>query len=171
MTCRTALAARVCLLGLVLTSFALRAQDISPEQGAAVREGIQATLDAYRELAAAGRWDDLVKLYVEDPRFRWVESGAVVARSVGEIRRYLATLPAGARIETTFEETEILAASPGVAEVVTRFRTRVADAQGRGYSFGGVMTMTLVQHREGWKILSGHASSAGDRSPAEKKRR
>jgi ketosteroid isomerase-like protein len=167
---RTTRSGPVLLLILLLAGSALPAQsapEVSPEQATAIRQGVQATLDAYREHAAAGRWDALMQLYSDDPRFRWVESGTVVARSAEEIHRHLAALPKSTRIETRFQDTEIIPAASGVAEVVTRFETRVSDAMGGGYSFGGVMTMTLVQRAGGWKILSGHASSTMDRRRAK----
>ena len=137
----------------------LRAEEITQAQAAAIRQGVQTTLDAYREQAAAGNWDALLRLYADEPQFRWVESGVVVSRSPDEIRKHLTALPAGTRIENTFQETEILPVAGGVAEVVTLFQTRLVDAHGGGYSFGGAMTMTFVQRGNAWKILTGHASS------------
>ena len=165
MTQRTILAARSLLLCLAAAS-ALNAQEMSPAPAASLRQGVRATLDAYREHAAAGRWDALIALYDDNPHFRWVESGVVVSRSVGRIHEHLGELPAGTRIETTFQDAEIMPLAPGVAEVVTPFQTRVVDAKGGGYSFGGVMTLVLVQRGGGWKILSGHASSSTRRSPS-----
>jgi ketosteroid isomerase-like protein len=135
------------------------APELSPERAAAVVSGVQATLDAYRKLAAAGRWDALMRLYADDPRFRWVANGAVEARSVAEIRQHFFALAPEARVETTFEDTEIAALSPDLARVVTRFKTRVVDPYAGGFSFGGILTTTLVRLPDGWKILDGHSSS------------
>ena len=155
---RTIKTALVLLLGLTAGS-TLRAEELSPPQAEAVRQGVQATLDAYRELSAAGQWDALLRLYADDPHFWWVTSGTVVSRSVDEIRKYFTELPAGTRIDTTYQDTQIIPVTPGVAEVVTSFQTRLVDPKGGGFSFGGMLTMTLVQRGDGWKILSGHASS------------
>ncbi len=151
-------------LFLGIAGSTLRAQEVSPVRALVVRQEVQAALGAYRAHAAAGRWDALLELYVDSPHFRWVESGRVIARSVGEIRKYLAALPAGTRIENTFEGLEITPVTPDVAEVVTRFTTRLVDPKGGGTSFSGAMTLTFVQHGDGWKILGGHASSADGRS-------
>jgi hypothetical protein len=137
----------------------LRAQELPLAQAAAIRKSVQATLDAYREHAAAGRWEELMRLYADDPRFRWVSSGIVEARSVEQIRKYFAALPPGTRVETTYQDAEITPLAPGVAAVTTLFQTRLVEPQGGGFSFGGALTMTLVERPEGWKILSGHASS------------
>lgn len=155
---RTIRAALVLVLGLAAGSSA-SAQALTPAQSAAIRQEVRSALETHRQLAAAGKWEALLALYVSSPDFRWVESGVVVARSAEEIRRYLQTLPAGTRIENTYEATEITPLAAGAAEVVTRFQTRVVQPQSRGYSFGGVLTMTFVQRGGGWKILGGHASS------------
>jgi hypothetical protein len=133
--------------------------EVPAERAAAIREGVQATLDSYRQLSAAGRWEGLIKLYAEEPNFRWVTNGRIVARSVDEIRKYLQALPPGTRFETTYEGTEILPVTASVAEVVTHFQTQMRDDKGGGFGFGGMLTMTLVERQGSWKILSGHASS------------
>ena len=134
-------------------------QTLSEDQAAAIRRGVQATLDAYREHAAAGRWEELMRLYADEPRFQWVASGIVEARSVDQIRRHFAALPPGARVENTFQDTEITPLAPGVAMVTTLFQTRLVDPQGGGFAFGGALTMTLIERPDGWKILNGHSSS------------
>jgi ketosteroid isomerase-like protein len=139
---------------------AASAQDMREAPEAALRRGVQATLDAYRELSAAGRWEELMRLYADDPRFRWLSNGRVEARSVEQIRKYFAALPPGTRVETTYQDAEITPVAPGVAMVTTLFQTRFVDPKGGGFSFGGALTMTLVERPDGWKILNGHASGA-----------
>jgi ketosteroid isomerase-like protein len=157
-------AAAVLLLGLLAAaaagggSRAAHAQQMPEAQAAAVRKGVQATLDAYREHAAAGRWDELMRLYADDPRFRWVSSGIVEARSVEQIRKHFAALPPSARVETTYQDAEITPLAPGIATVTTLFQTRLVDPQGSGFSFGGALTLTMVERPDGWKILGGHSS-------------
>ena len=140
------------------------AQTLPEDQAAAIRRGVQATLDAYREHAAAGRWEELMRLYADEPRFRWVASGIVEARSVEQIRRYFAALPPGTRVENTYQGTEITPLASGVAMVTTLFQTRLVDPQGGGFAFGGALTMTLIERPDGWKILNGHSSSPVRRS-------
>jgi ketosteroid isomerase-like protein len=137
----------------------LSAQELPEAQAAAMRKGVQATLDAYRELSAAGRWEELMRLYADEPRFRWVSSGALEAHSVEQIRKHFAALPAGARAETSYQEAEITPLAPGVAMVTTLFQTRLVNPESGGFSFGGALTMTLVERPDGWKILNGHSSS------------
>ncbi len=135
------------------------AQELSPDQAAAVRQGVQATLDAYRTLAAAGQWDALMRLHADDPRFRWVANGAVEARAVGDIRKSFEALSPGVRVETSYQNTEITPLSPDLAYVVTSFQTRLVDPNSKGFSFGGILTMTFLRRPDGWKILNGHSSS------------
>ena len=144
---------------------ALQVQEMTQEQAAAVRSGVQAALDSYREHAAAGRWDALLRLYADDARFRWVANGVVEARSVEEIRKYFLALPAGTRVENTYQDTEITPLAPGIAQVLTQFQTRLVDPKGGGFSFGGILAMTLVDRGDGWKILNGHSSSPIHRGP------
>jgi muconolactone delta-isomerase len=151
--------------GTGVASALQRAPELTPDQAAAVRAGVQAMLDSYRELGAAGRWEALLRLYADDARFRWVANGVVEARSVEEIRKHFLALPPGARVETTYQDTEITPLAPGIAQVLTHFETRLVDAKGGGFGFGGVLAMTLVDRGDGWKILNGHSSSPSRRQP------
>jgi len=153
------------LLGLAAAArpAALRAEEMSEAQTAAIRQGVQATLDAHGRLSAAGSWEALMRLYADEPRFRWMSNGAIVARSVDEIRKTFLALPPGSRFETTYQDVEITPLAPGVAQMAAPFHTRVVDSKSGGYAFGGFLTMILVERADGWKILSGHASSPRNR--------
>jgi hypothetical protein len=157
MTTTTA-AALVLLLGAIAGS-PLRAQPVSPDQAAAIRQGVQATLDAYRERSAAGQWEALLRLYADEPQFRWVSNGALVARSFDDIRKHFLAQPAGSRAEQTYQDVEITPLAPDAAEVLTRFETKLIDPAGAGFSFGGLMTLVMVRRGESWLILSGHSST------------
>lgn len=159
---RTGRAALALLLGAVALgggARAARAEEMPEAQAAAIRRGVQATLDTYRELSAAGRWEALGRLYADDPRFRWVTNGVVVARSVETIRKTFAAQPAGSRAETTYQDVEITPLAPGLAQAATPYQTRLVDPKGGGFTYGGYLTMILVERPDDWKILSGHASS------------
>lgn len=163
---RTALAVVLAggLAALACASFA-GAEETSAARAAAVRQGVQATLDAFCKLSAAGQWEAVMRLYADEPRFVWVTNGVVESRSLDKIRQHFTATPAGTRVETTYSDTEITPLAPGVATVLTRFETRITDAQGGGFHFGGLLTMTLVERGDGWKILDGHASSPVRREP------
>lgn len=149
------------LLGLAAAGpAALRAEEMPEAQATAIRQGVQATLDAHGKLSAAGSWEALMRLYADEPRFRWMSNGTIVARSVDEIRKTFLALPPGSRFETTYQDVEITPLAPGVAQMAAPFHTRVVDPKSGGYAFGGFLTMILVERADGWKILSGHASSS-----------
>ena len=80
-------------------------------------------------------------------------------RSVDQIRKYFAALHPGTRVERTYQDTEITPQASGVAMVTTLFQTRLLDPQGGGFTFGGALTMTLIERPGGWKILNRHSSS------------
>ncbi len=140
--------------------------ELSDAHAAAMRDSVQATLAALRQYSAAGQWDSLVRLYADDPRFWFVENGAVRYRSAGQIRQALGSVPPGTRIETTHEGTEITPVAPGVASVATLFHTRFIDSTGAmAFTFEGAATLTLVHRPDGWRILNGHSSSPSPRRP------
>lgn len=129
---------------------------------AAIRDSVQATLDAFLRYSAAGQWDSLGGLYAEGPDFRWMEQGVVQYRSADQIRQAMARVPSTTRVETTHHDTEIVALAPGVASVATAFHTTFVDSRNpEGREFGGVITMTLVHQEAGWRIVVGHTSSPG----------
>jgi len=122
-------------------------------------------LAAFRAHIAAKQWDSVARMYVDDARFRWIEDGVVRYRSAAEVRQALAGLPSGMRVETTYDDTEIVPLALGIATASTLFETRFADSTGRGFGFGGAITMTLVHETGGWRFLGGHTSSPKPRGP------
>lgn len=144
----------VALLMLAAAACAHAPRTLSATHISAMRDSVQETLGLFRRYSAASQWDSLSRLYVDDARFRWVENGMVRYRSAAEIHQALAALPPNTRIESTYQDTEIIPIAPGIASVVTRFQTRIAD-----FSFGGAITMMLIHRDDGWRILGGHTSA------------
>lgn len=131
---------------------------------AAIRDSAQAVLDAFRRYSAEGQWDSLGSLYADEANFRWLEQGVVQYRSPAILRQALRRVPPGTRIETSYNDTQVVALAPGVASITTAFRTQFVDQGRPGAEFGGVLNMTLVHREAGWRILVGHSSSR----PAER---
>jgi ketosteroid isomerase-like protein len=129
---------------------------------AAIRDSVQATLDAFRRYSSAGQWDSLAALYADDADFRWMDQGVIQYRSPAQIRQALARIAPGTRSKTTYFDTKIVALAPGVATVSTIFHTQFTQGGRPGAENGGVLDMTIVHRDDGWKILLGHSSS---RSP------
>lgn len=129
---------------------------------AAIRDSVQATLDAFLRHSAAGQWDSLATLYDDSPDFRWMENGVVQYRSAAQIRQAFRRVAPGTRIETSHTDTEIVVLAPGAASVATAFYTKFIDPRNpSGLEFGGVMTMVLAHRPAGWRFVVGHTSSAG----------
>lgn len=127
---------------------------------AAIRDSVQATLDAFRRYSAAGHWDSLAALYASDADFRWLEQGAVRYRSAGQVRESLRRASPATGIETDYWDTEIVPLAPGVATVATAFHAKFLESgRSTGREFAGVLDMTLVHREGGWRILIGHSSS------------
>ena len=136
------------------------AQPLTAVHAAAIRDSVQATLDAYRRYSAAGQWDSLATLYATEPEFRWLEQGAVRYRSAAQIREALRRSSPTTRIETDYWDTEIVPLAPGVATVATAFHAKFLESgRSTNREFSGVLDMTLVHRNGGWRILIGHSSS------------
>jgi hypothetical protein len=154
-------------LVLVVTSAVLAgacgvpaARPLTAVRAGAIRDSVQATLDAFRRYSAAGQWDSLAMLYAVEADFRWLEQGAVQYRSATQIREALRRAPRSMRVETDYWDTKIVPLAPGVAAVATAFHTKIRDSGGGAAGeFSGVLDMTLVHRDQGWRILIGHSSS------------
>jgi hypothetical protein len=143
----------------VLTGCAAPAPELTAAHLASIRDSVQQFLTLYRARTDSSDWESLLAFYDDGPQFRWVENGAVYARSKEDVRRAFAAIPPGMRVRTTYEDTEILPLAAGLAMVFTRFRTAMTDSSGAGFHFGGAISMTLQHQGAGWRILNGHTSS------------
>ena len=153
-------------LGALLSAACSRVPtSLTPAHASAIVDSVRTTLDELLGYSAAGKWDSMLVIYDDTPGFRWVEQGVVVARSVADIRKGFAGFPPGMRVVTTVHDPDIAAVAPGAASVVTKFETKMVDSSGKGFSFGGILALTMVHRAGGWRILTGHSSSPS-RSPA-----
>lgn len=143
-----------------LFSSALQAQGrLSQAHVDAMRDSVRAFMKTFGEAFEAGRYEQVGAMYSSDARFRWIESGVVTARSAAQIATYLKQYPAGMKVKNTFTDTEVLPLAPGLAQLITAFRTEVGDPAAGGFAFGGAMTVILIHESGGWKFLQGHASA------------
>jgi ketosteroid isomerase-like protein len=117
-------------------------------------------MSQFQGYSAQAQWDSLADLYSSSESFRFLESGAVRYDSRAAIRHALDGLPPGTRITTTYRDLEIDPIAPGVAMVTGLFDTRFADSTGQGVSFSGGLSLLWIHEADGWKIRSGHSSSA-----------
>jgi SnoaL-like domain len=147
------------LAGIVLSQAecTLTSTSLPASHSAAIQDSVRSALATYQRYSAAGQWDSLLTLYTSDSTFRWIEDGR---RGGGAaLRTALASLPAGVRVATTYDSMEIVALSPGVAALTTYYRTEFL-----GYPtpvrFSGAISMVWAHEAAGWRIRSGHSSSA-----------
>jgi ketosteroid isomerase-like protein len=137
----------------------------SGSRSAAIEDSVAGFLAAWAEGTQEGGWDRLVDRYADDPSFRWVEDGRVRYRSIEELRAGFDDVRATfSDARTEFVEPSIAPLAPGLAHVVTRFRTTLTREDGSEVRFGGAMTMTVRHTEGGWKVLRGHMSSERPRS-------
>ncbi|MGQ0648102.1 MAG: nuclear transport factor 2 family protein [Gemmatimonadaceae bacterium] len=109
--------------------------------------------------AAQANWDSLVSVYSADSSFRFFESGALQYPSATAIREALRAVPRGTRIETRYDQTQIMPLAPRLAHVSTLFHTEFVGTAGSEFSFGGAVTMLWRHESVGWRILFGHSSA------------
>jgi hypothetical protein len=114
-----------------------RGPSLAASHAAAIVDSVQSFMAGFQRHYAAARWDSVAALYSGDARFRWVESGVVVARSAREIGQYLDQMPPGMKLATTYSEMEIFALAPGMAQIVTSFKSVMGDPAAGGASWGG----------------------------------
>ncbi|MGQ0643734.1 MAG: hypothetical protein ACT4P6_23545 [Gemmatimonadaceae bacterium] len=95
---------------------------------------------------------------------RWIEDGQVRLRSNAALRGYYGALPLTTSLEMTFDSLEVTPVAPGAASVLTHYHTSVQDSTRGNFTFGGLLTMTIVHQPSGWRIVAGHTSSQPTRS-------
>ena len=137
-----------------------RSFEMTESHATAMRDSVRAALADFTRHSAAAQWDSMVALYSTRPEFRWVENGSIAYRSAADIRTALSGMPAGTRVETKYDDTEITPLAPGVASVFTLFETRLGEPGAAFAGFEGAMTITFVREAAGWRMLAGHTSSA-----------
>ncbi len=123
----------------------------------AIQDSVRSALADYGRYAAAAQWDSVLRLYSTDSGFRWIEGGS--RGGIGSVRRAFSALPAGLRVETHYDSTDIVALAPGVAVLTTYYQTKFI-----GYptpvQFAGAISMVWSHEPAGWRIRSGHSSSS-----------
>lgn len=130
---------------------------------AAIQDSVADFLEEFRSQSAAGVRGSVLELYVDDASLRWVEDGQVRYRSIRDIADALGNLPPETRIETSYDDVEIMPLAPGTAWTVMRFRSELVDSTGVRFGFGGAITMVLSHRPRGWQIVGGHVSSPRER--------
>lgn len=125
----------------------------------AVRDSVEALLKEFTTKMNSGDLDGAGNLYSDDSSFYWIEGGSLLYRSAAEVRRSLQSLKNIPEIEMTYYETKVDVLSPTIANVQTEFSQTFRSGTGKGDTYGGYLTMTVVREKAGWRMRSGHTSS------------
>ncbi len=160
-----------CLTVLIATAAALAAcapakptactdsVQLTPARTTAVRDSVKALLAEFTERMNKSDMKGVANLYSTDSTFFWIEGASVRYQSVKDLRDALQTLKNVPQIELKFYETRIDVLSPTIADVRTEFSQSFMNGAGRGDTYGGYMTITVVREKNGWRMRNGHTSS------------
>ncbi len=125
----------------------------------AVRDTIEALLKDFTTKMNTGDIDGVGEFYSGDSSFYWIENGSLRYRSANEVRESLQSLRNIPEIELTYYETKVDVLSPTIANVRTEFSQTFKTGTGKGDTYGGYLTMTIVREPVGWRLRHGHTSS------------
>jgi len=131
-----------------------------------VRESIAESLGQYQAALEHGDVDAIASFYAEDPRFFWVEDGAVRYRSREEVRAALEQVQSYGPATYEFGEARIEVLTDDFAIVSMPVKTSFGDPGASGFSFSVVQTIVMARLDGEWRFLNGHSSSLKSRTEA-----
>lgn len=132
---------------------------VNAARSAAIRDSIATMLNEFTGKMNAKDMEGVGKLYSDDSSFYWVEGGLLQYRRAADVREALLTLRSIPEIKLVYYETHIDVLAPTVATVRTEFSQTFMRGVGKGDTYGGYITMTVVREPDGWKLRNGHTSS------------
>lgn len=153
---------------LVLNAAACRTNEQAGQTDRTDRRRIEsevlAFLSHYAEAIAERDEPAIRDLYVNDDRFAWYTDGALTYRSADDVIESLRSYP-GMRFETTFSKVFAIPLSATRVSARCTFTTRMTIPGEEDHAYSGVTTMLLEKQRGTWRVLEGHASTAGGPPP------
>ena len=158
MSCRKY--ASLLLLTVLLSACNEQENPFDPE---VVSSDVLAMLSEYASAANSGDLDAALSYYVQDSRFSWAEDGAIRYSSYDDLEVAIRRFADYADFSTEYSDPFVNALTRDHAQLFTSFKTTVGDVDAGGFSFSGVITMSLVRTETGWKIMAGHTSTARER--------
>lgn len=152
---------------LVLVGLTAVACELSEGDGVSSEGG--EPMDAARELlgdylaALEARDTAAIRAAIrDDGRFAWLEDGTMRYWSVDAILTGLEAFPPEMPISTRTEEITVVPVGERGAHAWTGFTTMIGEGEG-AYVFGGMLSFVLERGDDGWRVVGGHTSSAGER--------
>jgi ketosteroid isomerase-like protein len=128
-------------------------------QKLAIRDTIEAMLKDFTAKMNSGDMDGVGEYYSDDTSFYWIEGGSLRYRTAKAVREGLQSLKSIPEIELTYYETKVDVLSPTIANVRTEFSQTFRTGVGKGDTYGGYLTFTVVREAKGWRLRHGHTSS------------
>lgn len=145
---------------LLLSSCAPPERAVTATQLQSAQAGATALAEEWARAGSEGRWDDLVRLYADEPGFAWVEQGEIryadheaIAQGVAQVRA------AQLRVHTVVSNVVATPLSPDAAVVRANYSIVFRDPADGGFTFDGLLTAVAVQREGRWVFLQGHLSS------------
>jgi ketosteroid isomerase-like protein len=129
------------------------------DQQAAVIAEVERAWAEYGRRINAGDFEGAQRFYADDPRFAWVEDGRIRYTSRQQVMEGFGQLRQAGPVRVELGPPAITVLAPDVALLFATHKTTIGDS-GKGFSFAGAMTITLVRTNQGWQFLSGHTSSS-----------
>ena len=152
------------LLLFVLPISVSFAQDGQPAPSGTDRMTLEKNaMAAFKEYAAMvrqGKFAESIVYYADDPRFVWVEDGAIKYDRKAQVKRALEGLKELGVVITNFGLPTVWALNDTQVMVFAKFRTVVGKGSPEEFTFAGAITVVMEEREEGWQFLSGHTSSA-----------
>ncbi|MEM8485209.1 MAG: nuclear transport factor 2 family protein [Bacteroidota bacterium] len=152
---------------LVLCSLpivACQAQDTeTAEQGVdriELERSAVAAFKAYASLLRESKFTESIDYYADDPRFVWVEDGAIKYDKKAQIKRALEGITQQGVVVSNFGLPTVWALNDTQVMVFAKFRTTVGKGSADEFTFAGAITAVMENRAEGWQFISGHTSSA-----------
>lgn len=153
------------LLAIAACARPAEAPSLSEAHRAAIVDSVGTMLTAWQAALGARDATLLGAYYARDPRFRWIEDGAVRYTSAAQVvEAYRDMLGSVRALSLTLDAPAITPLAPGVAVVTTGFAQKVTDTTGSITGFAGALTMTVIHGDSGWQFLAGHTSSVVPRA-------
>ncbi len=131
-----------------------------------VRAEVEATLAEYRNAVNRSDWETVKELYLDDPRFHWVEDGRLAYSSQADVIAALDTVYPS--VESAHYESVELIITPltrDLAQVSTRYIQDLVLTSGSKLELVGAITILMHRASGGWGFLMGHSSTTRDRQP------
>lgn len=135
-------------------------QGNAPVDRMALENSAREAFTSYSGLIREGKYAEAATFYADDPRFVWVEDGAIKYDSQAQIKRALEGIGSSGVVQTSFGRPSMWALSDMQVMMFAKFRTTVDKGGKKEFTYSGAITVVMEDTEEGWRFISGHSSSS-----------